>query len=68
MIIEEDDGFQQVTLENGRKYGVSGLELPEYGTDSEGNSHIFTQAEREEIAACMIKKWAEYCKSEARDA
>lgn len=60
MNIETQDGFGVVTLTDGRKYDISGLELPDYGINNDGDAYIFTKPEREELAAIMIKKWADY--------
>ncbi len=54
------DGYSVITLEDGAKFDIPGLETPDYGVDNEGNSHIFTKEERETLASHMIKKWVEY--------
>lgn len=64
MNIETQDGFTVATLADGRKYDVVGLELPDYGINNNGDAYIFTQSEREELAALMIKKWADYANKE----
>lgn len=64
MMIEEIEGVSVITLENGNKYDVAGLDLPDYGLNNDGDAYIFTKAERETLAAQMIKKWVEYSQKE----
>ncbi len=60
MKIETNEGYQSITLQSGKTYDVTGLETPDYGVDAEGNSYIFDNVDREEIASHMIKLWLEY--------
>lgn len=68
MIIETSpDGYSIVTLDDGRKFDVMGLALPDYGVDNEGNSYIFTKTDREMIAQVMIDKCKEYAAKEVKN-
>jgi hypothetical protein len=67
MIIDPKDGYQTITLDNGRAFDIGTLELPDYGVDGEGNSYIFTKQDREAIAAYMVGKCQEYAAKEVKN-
>lgn len=66
MKIQTNEGYQSITMEDGKTYDVTGLEMPSYGVDAEGNSYIFDSKDREEIASHMIKLWVDYSKEEPK--
>jgi hypothetical protein len=67
MIIESKDGYHTITLDNGKSFDIAGLELPEYGVDSEGNSYIFSKSDREAIAAFVVEKCHLYTMKEDKN-